>query len=746
MPGYDREVPFSYLLMAVLFVIIAVLVIGGIWSSYENSRSTLVSNAERLQGFTESQINTSFRMIDTSLKLYDRTFNRQMEDAFGTVMAEYQRAGGDPARMDLDALKQRTGGMDVFVINDSCVVQYTSKPKDLNLDFRVIYPDIVGYFNTIRNSSGFFPDRVVKDWTTGRMTKYGYMPTPDHRFVMELGLESELFEVERRQLDYYDVVDELRAFNPYLDEVLLFQKQKRLIHNASYVPTPEEDAMLDLLLWTNRSRQVATDPAAGRTVVWLPVDMRDQDYSSDMSIFAKLTYNDTRLAGEVERLGLVHGFAALLVLFSGGLLAVMVSRRLSRPIEQIAADIDAVAGGDLDHPIRPAGGAELSRLAVRTGMMVDQLKEQIRRREASEQRFADTVRLLPQAVFETDRSGTVTFANPAALDSVGVGSEELERGLSIFSMISPEERARAERLFDAVLKGEVHHGSEYTGLRRDGSTFAMLVQIAPRTEDGTIVGTRGSFTDISERKRIEEEVRLLNAGLEDRVAQRTADLEAFTYSVSHDLRSPLRAIDGYSSLLEMAAGPLLDETGRRYLDGIHRTIRQMSALIDGLLTLSRLDRQALVREEIDAASLVQEVVSAELEQDPERRTRFTIGALPGCSADRAMLRQVFVNLVGNALKFSRYREDPRVEIGTLPGGGETVYYVRDNGVGFEATDAESVFVPFRRLHRADLFEGSGIGLATVARIIRRHGGRIWATSRPDEGATFFFTLPPAPAA
>ena len=178
--------------------------------------------------------------------------------------------------------------------------------------------------------------------------------------------------------------------------------------------------------------------------------------------------------------------------------------------------------------------------------MVDRLKEQIRQREASEQRFADLVQLLPLAVFETDLDGNVTFANPAALESPRPRLDDLRRGLDIFSVIAPEDRARAKGSFTAILEGGETVGSEYTGIRSDGSTFSMLAHTAARYEDGAVAGVRGSIVDISRLKQIEAEMRRLNAELEERVAQRTRELEAFTYSVSHDLRAPLRAIDGYS--------------------------------------------------------------------------------------------------------------------------------------------------------------------------------------------------------
>ena len=743
----DRRLRFSYLLMGILSVLIVTVVLAGIWTSYETSRSNLEANANRLQVMTEAHLDNSFRLIDTGLKLYDNTYNEEMQEAFVTVMADYNLSGGDPARMDLDGLKSQIGGMEIHTINSRCVIDHTTKPSDLGLDFTVIYPDFAVYLQTIRNTSGFYPDRVSTDWINRTQTKWAYMPTPDHRYVIELGLVSEQFEHERMELQYSDVVEEVRTFNPYLDEVLLFQKQKRLVYNKSYAPAPEESAMMDYLLWENRTKQVVRDHASKRTIVWLPIDLRDPDYASDMSIFAKLTYNDARLADEESQLASLHAFAALLVFLTGGLLAVTVSRRVSRPIEQLVADVDAIAGGDLDHAITPVSGYEFSTLAEKTAVMVDRLKQQIRQREASEQRFADLVRLLPQGVFETDLAGNVTFANTAALDLLGLGDDDLRRGIDIFSAIMPDDRPRANKTFQKVLGGGLTGGSEFMGLRTDGSTFPMMVYTAARLEREAVAGVRGSIVDVSRLKQVEAEVRQLNIDLEERVAQRTrelveatGELEAFTYSVSHDLRAPLRAIDGYSAILAETAGARLEEREHHYLDETRRTVKQMDSLIAGLLSLSRLGRQELVIEQVFPASLVMEVVSVVLDQDPERKVSITVGELPPCCADRAMLRQVFANLIGNAVKFTRDVENPRIEVGAVKEGRETVYYVRDNGIGFDMSGAGEIFRPFQRLHRSNQYEGSGIGLATVDRIIRRHGGRIWAESEPGQGAIFSFTL------
>jgi signal transduction histidine kinase len=254
--------------------------------------------------------------------------------------------------------------------------------------------------------------------------------------------------------------------------------------------------------------------------------------------------------------------------------------------------------------------------------------------------------------------------------------------------------------------------------------------------------------EVAERARAEAEVRRLNAELEDRVRQRTAqleaanrELEAFSYSVSHDLRAPLRHVVGFVELLRKSAGEALNAASRRHLDTIADAARRMGVLIDELLNFSRLGRTAMRRDEVDFDALIAEVVRGfELELHG-RRVAWAIERLPALPADAGLLRQVFANLVGNALKYTRPRALAEISVGARTEGGEATFFVRDNGVGFDMRHAEKLFGVFQRLHRADEFEGTGIGLANVRRIVARHGGRTWAEARPGEGATFYFTLP-----
>jgi light-regulated signal transduction histidine kinase (bacteriophytochrome) len=260
--------------------------------------------------------------------------------------------------------------------------------------------------------------------------------------------------------------------------------------------------------------------------------------------------------------------------------------------------------------------------------------------------------------------------------------------------------------------------------------------------------TASLAAEVADRKRAEEKIRKLNEELELRVIQRTEqltmanqELEAFSYSVSHDLQTPLRHIVGFAGMLEKEATSQLDEKNRHFLKVITNSVTRMTELIRDLLAFSRMGRAEMQMRRISLDQVVKESLQDLENETKERKIAWTIGPLGEAFGDSSMLRQVLVNLIGNALKFTRTRAHAEIEVGCLPGNeNEAVVFIRDNGVGFDMVYAEKLFGVFQRLHRNEEFEGTGIGLANVQRIINRHGGRAWAEGIVDHGATFYFSL------
>ncbi len=366
-------------------------------------------------------------------------------------------------------------------------------------------------------------------------------------------------------------------------------------------------------------------------------------------------------------------------------------------------------------------------------------------------------------VISVDVEGIITTFNPAAERSLGYTAEELvgKQTPSVFH--DPDEVVERARIFSDELGVTVEPGFEvfvakarrnlpneyeWTYVRKDGHCFPVLLSVtALRDSQGNIDGFLGMAIDITERKQAEENVRQLNEELEQRVLDRTVrleiankELEAFAYSVSHDLRAPLRHIDGYVELLISRCRGDLSEQGLYYLDTVASAARRMGLLIDDLLQFSRTGRSEMRREKVDMNQTLQEVLSELKESYAGRSIEWIVEDLPPVMGDHSLLRQVWANILGNAIKYTRPRKAARIQIDAKEGGGEIVFRVVDNGVGFDMRYADKLFGVFQRLHSQEEFEGTGIGLATVHRIIARHGGRVWAEAGIDRGATFYFSL------
>jgi PAS domain S-box-containing protein len=357
---------------------------------------------------------------------------------------------------------------------------------------------------------------------------------------------------------------------------------------------------------------------------------------------------------------------------------------------------------------------------------------------ASEAVLAAIVNSTDDAVIGKTLDGIITTWNPAAELMYGYIAEEII-GQPITVLCPPDRVAEVRGILRRINNGERVSYHETTRRRKDGSIFPVSVTISPVRDDRCgLVGASSIARDISERYRIQAELRLRTDDLE----RAYRDLETFSYSVSHDLRAPLRALDGLSSALLEDCGNSLSDAGIGYTERIRAAAGQMTQLIDDLLNLARVSRAEIRLQAVDLGAEVARIAEELQHQNPDRHVRFTIQQPAWAMADPTLIRTVLQNLLDNAWKFTSGRDDAAIEFGMTPDGTSCRrFYLRDNGAGFDPAYASKLFKAFERLHSAAQFPGTGVGLASVRQIVERHGGRSWAEGAPGAGATFYFTLP-----
>jgi PAS domain S-box-containing protein len=357
--------------------------------------------------------------------------------------------------------------------------------------------------------------------------------------------------------------------------------------------------------------------------------------------------------------------------------------------------------------------------------------------ETAQRHLAAIVSSSDDAIISKTLDGIILSWNPGATRIYGYSAEEMV-GKSLTILIPPGRVDELPRLLSELRQGRSFEHFHTVRRRKDGKDIHVSLTLSPiRDIAGAIIGASSIARDISAEKRAEEELKKAKVAAESA----SRELEAFSYSVAHDLRAPLRAISGFSEILQKDHKERLDAKGEDYLRRMAAAAERMASLIDALLALSRVTRTEPRRERVDLSKLARGVVEGLRAAHPDRRVDVVIPEEINVMGDSQLLRAALENLLENAWKFTGKREDARIELGVTENDGEPAYFVADNGAGFDMAYAGKLFAPFQRLHSPAAFPGTGIGLATVQRIVHRHGGRIWAESEAGKGATFFFTLP-----
>jgi PAS domain S-box-containing protein len=422
--------------------------------------------------------------------------------------------------------------------------------------------------------------------------------------------------------------------------------------------------------------------------------------------------------------------------------------RMMDQISKLIAEMEAEEGQLLQRRMAKAQAASRATIAIvifgsllavglvaLANVIVRHDFEKRQQAEAERDRFF-TLSLDLLGIANTD--GYFKRVNSAFTATLGWGAEEM-LARPFIEFVHPDDRPATLREVEKLAAGQPTLQFENRYQCKNGSWKTLAWRARPQP-DGTLYATGHDATD---RKQAEEQIVQLNANLQYRAAQLEAankELEAFSYSVSHDLRSPLRAVDGFSQAVLEDYGAQLPEEGRSYLQNIREGAQRMGVLIDDLLTFSRLSRLPLHKQAVNMTRLAREAFEDLNGQQKGREIDLRIGDLPSCEGDPALLKQVWVNLLSNAVKYTRKREAAVVDVGSREEKGENIYFVSDNGTGFDMQYAHKLFGVFQRLHRTDEFEGTGVGLAIVQRIVHRHGGRVWAEAAVERGATFHFTL------
>jgi len=400
--------------------------------------------------------------------------------------------------------------------------------------------------------------------------------------------------------------------------------------------------------------------------------------------------------------------------------------------------------------------AELeSRIKIRTRELEElnlELQNQIEERiqiEKEIRKYADEVNDLynnaPCGYHSLDKEGVIIRINDTELKWIGYSREEVVNKLHFTDIISEKSKKVFEKNFKEFLNGDWVNNLEFDVIKKDGSILPVMVNAtAVRDENGNFIMSRSTMFDITEIRKSREIIELLNKDLAKRANELEIaykELESFSYSISHDLKAPLRAIEGYAKMLLEDYSKNLDSEGLRFLNVICENTQRMNNLIVSILALAKVSKTSLNMVLVDMTSMVKKIFYELTDEEKRAKINFKVYDLHNTLADSVLIRQVWVNLILNALKFTKNKENPIIEIGSYLTDNGVVYFVKDNGVGFDNEYAHRLFVSFQRLHNENEYEGSGIGLAIVERIILRHNGKVWAEGKVNNGATFYFELP-----
>jgi len=721
-------------------IVLIVLIATGITAiDYLQAKQQYEENAAFLQAQTEGNILRTIEIIDAGFRLFDDSQNEKLTQGFAVFMAEYDAAGRDPARMDLEQTREKIGGpVDLYIINASNVIEFTTYEPDRGLDFKTV-PYFSKYLTSIRESEGYFSDRVVNEMTTGELRKYAYMPTPDHRYVFEIGLSGPLLDQQHSFEQFQKNTDQIAALNPFVKDVIVYDVTKHPVNRSEPAPDAKTNALLDQIIAAREGLEVENHSEGTRTV-FLFVDLFDERYGSDVSRIVMITYDTTLIHQQLVSLLIWHFIVAVFAVILGIVAAILLSRFLAAPVYQIVSDVDIIARGDLSHSISPpAIGREFEIIEESVNTMVATLTNTIEREKKSEERYRHLIENIPDVVWTTKEGGTTVFISKNVLDVYGYTPGEIyEGGACLFlHRIHPDDRAMVSSEF-STLFSKKKIDIQYRIERRDGRWIWLHDRSTAIYEKDGVFYADGVFSEITEQKEAEERLRRFSEELEDRVRMRTAELEkteqAFRQAnkklnllssiTRHDILNQLTILTGY---LKLASDRIPDPEVQKYL----ATAKRAAEVIDRHMVFTRLYQNVGVHE--PSWQSVRNILTMLKRDFPRDKVLIQVetGDLE-LYAD-PLLEKVFFTLIENSLRHGEHVTVVRISC-ALGDNDMTVMY-EDNGIGIAPHEKERIF-------EWGYGRNTGFGLFLSREILAITGLTIQETGEAGKGARFGITVPP----
>lgn len=703
--GSSLHRPFSFYLL--LFMIALVLFIVGILSAcnYLESKNNFEQDALNLQVQTEKNVEAAFRLTDTATTILDNNLNDAMEKGLSEVRGEYLLSGGNVSDMDLDSIRARLGeGYDIYVIDEDGVIVRTTYAPELGQDFKTV-PYFYRYLTKIRESEGFFPDRVVHELLgSGQYRKYAYMPTPDHRYVLELGVGGPAFDQINRKLDDHKNIKNIIFANPYVEDYATFNVLGLRVSNNTAPPEPVAGYLKEAI--QNRSTLEFSDPDHAVTTRFLFIDLKDDRYGSDPSRIVMITYNTRLIQDALNRILLFHLLVGLAAVALGCMAAYLLSRRMAKPIQAIVSDVDLIARGDLDHRIHETHNNEFAILEESINTMVDSLKAAFQKMKDDEIFRQEMIDQLPVAIFvKSVGTGTYVYWNKT--------SEQLF-GIPVTQAIGKTD----DDLFPAGMAEAIRNENAelFAGRGRVQSKIVSNRSLGGRVIHMIIVPVFDSHGSPQYVMGISEDVSHQNINLK---------MELIFSITRHDILDNLSVIISHLERAQLLNTP---EEMQQFIDktiGSIESIRNQIAYMRSLQELGIITPtwQNVGQAFADAVSLLPDH-SAIITADADTYEIFADPLLP----------RVFFVLLDNSLRNARFAR-PSIRLSAREDNGDLILQYTDTGYWIPSEEKGVLFdIGNENTSRRGLF--------LIRELLGFTGITIAETGAPDEGVRFEIRVPP----